>query len=655
MRKSSILFGCLMLLCLNLFAQAPQAFKYQAILRSASGILVNQVVNLQISILQGSANGSSVYTETQADTSNSLGLLSLNIGKGTSTDVFDSIKWSNGPYFLKIEVDVTGGSNFSPLGTAQLLSVPYALFAEHGNQGPKGDKGDPGVGSGTWTQGQGSLSTADKVGVGISSPNGMFVVRGNDSIPADTALFEVKNKLGQTVFAVYENGAELIVNEGVKGAKGGFSVGGRAPGKGTTQDIMLVSPDSIRIYITDNPLQKGARGGFAIGGKNATKASGWEYLRVTPDSTRIYINQTAKGARGGFSVGSRSPVKGGIESFTYLESDNYFIGQGSGKNITTGLYNLFLGYQSGLNNQTGSNNVLLGYQSGMNNVFGYDNVFLGSHSGMNNTGQDGTANGSSNVFIGTSSGFSNTIGSQNIFIGGQSGGGNLSGGSNIYLGYYSGMSNQAGSLNICIGNYAGLNNTSNRNIFIGELAGNSSTTGSDQVFIGNQSGQMNTTGAGNTFLGSLTGWYNTTGSNNVFFGAYAASNQTKGDNNVYIGSGVRQYKSDSSSNNVYIGSAAGQNSVGSGNVFLGYYAGSDETNSNRLYITNYWSGPTTSLIYGEFDNQYLRFNGTVHVNDLLKLEPRAAAPVSPSEGEIYYDSSTHKLRVYDGTVWQNCF
>jgi hypothetical protein len=111
-------------------AQSPNKMSFQAVIRDASGELVaNQSVGLRMSILQGSVSGSSVYTETHSPTTNSSGLISIEIGGGTTTDDFSSIDWSNGPYYLKREVDPAGGSNYLISGTSQLMSVPYAMYA----------------------------------------------------------------------------------------------------------------------------------------------------------------------------------------------------------------------------------------------------------------------------------------------------------------------------------------------------------------------------------------------------------------------------------------------------------------------------------------------------------------------------------------------
>ena len=130
------------------FGQAPEGFKYQAVVRdAASTIIVNQAVGMQIVIHQGSATGTAVYTETFAPTTNGYGLVNLEIGTGTSTDDFSLIDWSAGPYFVETLADLAGGTSYNSMGTSQMMSVPYALYAKtSGNgQGPAGPAGADGL------------------------------------------------------------------------------------------------------------------------------------------------------------------------------------------------------------------------------------------------------------------------------------------------------------------------------------------------------------------------------------------------------------------------------------------------------------------------------------------------------------------------------
>ena len=115
------------LLTANVFTQSPEKMSYQAVVRNSDDQLVtDKQVGMQISILQGSVTGAAVYAETQTPITNANGLISIEIGGGVG---FNTINWSDGPYFLKTESDPTGGTNYTITGTSQLLSVPYALHA----------------------------------------------------------------------------------------------------------------------------------------------------------------------------------------------------------------------------------------------------------------------------------------------------------------------------------------------------------------------------------------------------------------------------------------------------------------------------------------------------------------------------------------------
>jgi uncharacterized protein (TIGR02145 family) len=129
--KKYLVLSSAFLLTICVIAQPPEKMSYQAIIRDAGNNLVkDQAIGMQISILQGTVDGASVYTETQTPTTNSNGLVSIEIGTGTTSDDFSAIDWTNGPYFIKTETDPAGGTNYTITGTSQLLSVPYALHAK---------------------------------------------------------------------------------------------------------------------------------------------------------------------------------------------------------------------------------------------------------------------------------------------------------------------------------------------------------------------------------------------------------------------------------------------------------------------------------------------------------------------------------------------
>jgi len=122
----------LIFLSVSLVAQAPQAFSYQAIVTTEGGeVIQEQAVGVQVDILDGDINGPIVYRETHNITTNMNGIYTLNIGEGSQVQgSFSDIKWGSGSKYLSISQDVTGGSDYQFVGTSQLLSVPYAIYAD---------------------------------------------------------------------------------------------------------------------------------------------------------------------------------------------------------------------------------------------------------------------------------------------------------------------------------------------------------------------------------------------------------------------------------------------------------------------------------------------------------------------------------------------
>jgi len=116
----------------TIYAQSTDAFNYQAVVRGSDGnILANQNISFRISLLAGTIDGSSVYTETHSTQTSDNGVVSLKVGTGTvESGLFSSINWGSTEHFIQVEVDLDGGTNYELLGTTQLLSVPYALHAK---------------------------------------------------------------------------------------------------------------------------------------------------------------------------------------------------------------------------------------------------------------------------------------------------------------------------------------------------------------------------------------------------------------------------------------------------------------------------------------------------------------------------------------------
>jgi hypothetical protein len=131
-KKLLLLTACCILLAANSFAQAPEKFNYQGVARDNSGnILASQNIGLRLSLHSSSPVGPIVYQETFDLNTNTFGLFSIEIGGGTwVSGVFAAINWGTASYYVQTEMDATGGTQYQSLGAAQLLSVPYALYAK---------------------------------------------------------------------------------------------------------------------------------------------------------------------------------------------------------------------------------------------------------------------------------------------------------------------------------------------------------------------------------------------------------------------------------------------------------------------------------------------------------------------------------------------
>jgi hypothetical protein len=208
---------------------APEQISYQAVVRDDNNATVaNQVVGMQISVLQTTANGTAVYVETQTPTTNANGLLSIYIGAGSAvTATFSVIDWSSGPYFIKIEIDPSGdNANYTITGTTQLVSVPFAMYAKTSGSstpGPQGTNGTQGI------QGVTGTSGADGA-TGPSGTTGAQGIQGETGIAGATGSLGAQGDIGATGVAG-TNGTDGT--QGIQGATGTSGAPGVAGTNGT--------------------------------------------------------------------------------------------------------------------------------------------------------------------------------------------------------------------------------------------------------------------------------------------------------------------------------------------------------------------------------------------------------------------------------------
>ena len=265
--------------------EAQNSFAYQAVIRTAKGELVsNKEIGMQFSLIY---DGKVVYCETQKPTTNQYGSVQVEVGKGQKVSgSFADVPWSTMQVMMKIEADPNGGTNYIDLGTIQLQPAPYAMYA-------------PAAGKVT-------------------------TIQAGDPKSDSNALFEVKDKDGNVVFAVYPDGVRVFVDDSdstvTKAISTGFAVSGRKAAKeGEEANIFAVNAQGTQVFVNEEDTAggKAMQTGFAVSGRKAAK-DGSDLFTVGSTGTQVYIDEDAtKAVRTGFAVSGR---RGGAkDTDKYLE------------------------------------------------------------------------------------------------------------------------------------------------------------------------------------------------------------------------------------------------------------------------------------------------------------------------------------------------
>lgn len=201
--KKHLLPALFLFIALALNAQAPQGLNYQAVVRNSNGVTVpdGTPIKLRFTIHDGTANGTAVYNETVNDTTNQFGLVNTVIGENGN---LATVSWGNGAKFLQVEVQVNNAPSFTDMGTTQLLSVPYALYAANSAAGPQGPTGSVGP------QGPTGVTGAQ----GDAGPTGLQGVTGNTGAEGPAGATGPQGNMGAT------GDAGPMGNNGATGAQG---------------------------------------------------------------------------------------------------------------------------------------------------------------------------------------------------------------------------------------------------------------------------------------------------------------------------------------------------------------------------------------------------------------------------------------------------
>lgn len=130
MKKKLFILTISIFWVLTINSQTPEAFQYQAVVSNNGMAMIEADVKVRFNIRENTATGTIVYAENHQAKTNAFGMVSLQIGKGTAeTNTFASINWSKGTYFIETLIDK--GAGYIASGTQQLMSVPFAKYADN--------------------------------------------------------------------------------------------------------------------------------------------------------------------------------------------------------------------------------------------------------------------------------------------------------------------------------------------------------------------------------------------------------------------------------------------------------------------------------------------------------------------------------------------
>lgn len=368
------------------FAQAPQAIPYQAVARNTSGsILANQLISVRFGIIDSVFNGTILFKETHTITTNSLGLFTANIGQGAPLfGTFNTINWGTNAKFIQVEMDANGGNNYVLMGTTQLTSVPFALYANKSSDNE-------------WIRTGNNISNKNTGNVGIGAANSSawkFQVSGKDSAIKISGTGNYQ-QFGQMNFGdanyVYlreDIDDKLTINANRISLQGGDiginTINPAARLHVENDDVVFTSPSGLPSNPDDPPIASNGNRMLWYAGKAAFRTGYQSTTSWHKDSIGQYSFATGYGsqAKGTASVaGGQYAIANGSSS---IALGSYSIAKAE-NSIALGNYARALGYNSisigAGSTANGTSSIAMGYVSDANGdgamVSGYFNVSNG--------------------------------------------------------------------------------------------------------------------------------------------------------------------------------------------------------------------------------------------------------------------------------------
>ncbi|MDB5284921.1 MAG: C-terminal target protein [Bacteroidota bacterium] len=266
-------------------AQTPQAIFYQAVARNAGGSLIrNQTLCAKYTMHEATPNGAVLYQETQILTTDLYGTFGANVGMGTViSGAFNSIDWAVNNKYLDIQIDFSGTcNNFVDLGTRQLITVPFALYAATADSAASG--GTPQVNA-DWNAASGAAQILNEPAIPVFPPAG-------------GTTFQYINGIGQSVtfptnVSVFNNDAGYIT---AASAAGTYIQNGTAIQNGANFNIDGAGTIGTTLTVGSDALTNGSHTVAGLATFNDSLSETGNVNITTAASGNVVINDTPNAA-----------------------------------------------------------------------------------------------------------------------------------------------------------------------------------------------------------------------------------------------------------------------------------------------------------------------------------------------------------------------
>ena len=441
MKKSAlIIFLTPVFVHIHILAQSPHKIDYQAVVRNTQGLIMNsRTVIFRFSIHQSEPEGSIVYQELQETTTNSFGLVTLEIGAGIpQSGSFPGINWLSGEKFIQVEVRLDAADPYTDMGTSQLISVPYALYAEKA--------GTLGISTDHDTSSTNELQTLIIHGKYLSISKGNTI-----AIPLDSNDFD-KDPL---------NEIQVIT---------------------ISHDTIMLSRNGGRIKLPPSSMSGSGQNGYVTFWTSASTLSGDNKLYWDNTNKRLGLGLSNPARQLDISQSIQLPntsdantgiiFKSGVSFLHDYGNDNVFVGRYAGNftlTTATARYNIGLGRYALNKLNSAAGNIAIGVNAlysctsgGSNIALGYNALYSDTSGTFNNAigylSMEKNTCGIWNSAIGYIALRNNTTGNYNVALGPRALECNTTGNYNTACGCLALSSNRTGILNVAIGEAALLKN-----------------------------------------------------------------------------------------------------------------------------------------------------------------------------------------------------